>query len=59
MLAHLGMLVGGVVVADDVDILVSGNALLDESEELQPFLMPVSLFALTNDAPCDDIKRRK
>ena len=40
------VLVRGVVIADDVDLLFSaGYRLIDQAQEFQPLLMPVALLA--------------
>ncbi len=39
------MLVGRVVVADQVDLLAFGNGLVDQTQELQPLLMSMPLLA--------------
>ena len=39
------MFVGRVVVADDVDLLVRGDRLLDQAQKLQPLLMAMTLLA--------------
>jgi len=42
---NLFMLVGRVVVADQVDFLFGGNGLIDLAQKLQPLLMTVFLLA--------------
>jgi len=39
------MLVGTVVVADDMNLLLNGPGLVDHAQELQSFLMPVAALA--------------
>ena len=39
------MLVSGVIVADEVYLLVCGHGLIDHAQKLQPFLMAVALLA--------------
>ena len=46
---HDGMLVGGVVVGDQVQRLVLGRLAVDLAQELQPLDMGVTLLALTDD----------
>ena len=45
---HLGVLVGGVVVEDDVDHLAGRHGALDGVEEADEFLMPVALHAVAD-----------
>jgi hypothetical protein len=40
-----GMFVGGVVIHDHVDLLVSRDHVIDGAQELQPFLMAVPIIA--------------
>ena len=42
---HTGMLVGRVVVADEINLLFCGDGLIHHTQEVQPFLMAVSLLA--------------
>jgi hypothetical protein len=39
------VLVGGVVVADDVDLIFGGYGLIDQAQKLQPLLMAMPLLA--------------
>jgi hypothetical protein len=57
--AHLGMLVGGVVVDDQMNIEVFRHSLIDPFEELQKLLMTVACFALRQDRAGGDIKGGK
>ena len=43
--------VGGIVVADQVDLFLLGDGLIDEAEKFQPLLMPVPLLAETKTSP--------
>ena len=45
----LSMLVGGVVVTDDVNLLIRWNALGNEAQEIEPLLMPMPIHALADD----------
>ena len=49
----LGMLVGGVVVADDVNIKLGGDLALDLAQEGQPLLM-----AMTRGGMSEDLARK-
>ena len=53
------MLVRGVVVADDVDLLVGIDRLIDPTQELQPLLMAMALLAQTIDLAGSRVERRK
>ena len=44
-----GMLVGGAVVADDMDLLFSRHSLIDQAQKLQPLVMTMSILAQTVD----------
>ena len=50
-LLHLGMLVRGVVVADQVQRLVLGRLAVDLAQELEPLAVAVPLLALGDDLP--------
>ena len=54
-----GVLVCGIVVADDMDLLLAWERLLHLLEKAYPFLMPVLLHAGANDFSCGDVERRK
>jgi hypothetical protein len=45
---HLGVLVGGIVVGDQVHVEVLRRLGIDPTQELQPLLMPVSRHALAD-----------
>ena len=51
------MLVGGVVVQDQVDLQILGHLPVDGLEELQPFLMPVPRQALADDHAGQHVER--
>ena len=48
------MLVGRVVVTDQIDFLIGGNGLIDHAQELQPLLMAVFLLTQTEDLAVGD-----
>jgi len=54
---HLGMLVDGVIVQDDVDHLAGRNCALDGVEEADEFLMAVALHAAAEDGAVEDVQR--
>jgi len=54
---HLGMLVGGVVVEDDVDNLAGGDLGLDEVEEAYELLVAVALHAAADDLAVEHVQR--
>ena len=56
---HSLMLVGCVVVADQVDLLVGRYCLIDHAQELQPLLVAVFLLTQAEDLAVGDIQRRK
>ena len=56
--AHLGMLVGGVVVEDDVDRLVRGHR-LDLVQGADELLMAVALHVAGDHGGFEDVKRGK
>ena len=56
---HLGVLVGGVVVEDDVDDLAGGDVGFDRIEEANELLMAVALHAATDDLAFQDVERGK
>src|SRR3954463_5577963 len=53
---HLWLLVGGVVVEDDVDDLADRDLCLDGIEEADELLMPVALHAASEQGAVEDIK---
>ena len=53
---HFRMLVGGVVVEDDVDRLVRGNLALDSVEKANEFDMAVALHAAADDGAVEHAK---
>jgi hypothetical protein len=57
--AHLGVLVGGVVVDNGVDDLADRNLRFDLVEEADELLMPVALHATADHRSVQDIERRE
>ena len=57
--AHLGLLVGAVVVEHDVDQLAGRHRALEGIEEAQELLMPVPLHAAADDAAVEHVQRRE
>src|SRR5258707_595430 len=55
----LGMLVGGVVVDDDVDRFFLGHSGLDEVQKADELLMTMAFHALSNNLAFKDIERRE
>ena len=56
-MAHLGMLVGGVVVDDGVDAFPCRDLRLDGVEEADEFLMPVALHVAADDGAVEHVER--
>ena len=56
---HFRMLVGGVVVEDDVDRLVVGNLALDSVEKADEFDVAVALHAAADDGAVEHAERRE
>ena len=52
----LGMLVGGVVVEDDVDLAVGRHGLLDRAQEAEELLVPVPRAALRQDGAVEQVE---
>lgn len=57
--AHLGVLVGGVVVGDGMDALAGRHSGLDCVEEADELLMPVLLHATADDLAFQHVERGK
>src|SRR5271157_1075017 len=55
-MAHLGMLVGGVIVEDHVHDLASWDLRLDGVEEADELLMPVTLHVAADDRAVEDVE---
>jgi len=53
---HVGVLAGGVVIADPMDLQIGENGLIEEAEKLEPFLMAVPLLAQTVHLPVSGIQ---
>src|SRR5258708_13443319 len=53
------MLVGGVVVEDDVDDLAGRHLGLDRVQEAHELLMAVALHVAADDGPVEDVERRE
>jgi hypothetical protein len=53
----LGMFMGSVVVADQVQLQMRGHALVEQTQELEPFLVPVALLAEAIDFAVGRIQR--
>ena len=56
---HIGMLVGGVVVQDEVEFEVGIGLLLDSPQKTQELLMPVARQALMDHVTGDNVERRE
>jgi hypothetical protein len=54
--ANLGVLVGGIVIHDQMDVEVLGNGVFDALEKAEKLLMPVSRPALGEDGSGGDIE---
>jgi len=53
---HLGMLVGGIVVGDQVHSQALGRLGIDPAQELEPFLVAMARHALADDAAGGDLE---
>src|SRR5438046_1206022 len=53
------MFMGGVVVADQVELTIGWNGLLDQAEKPEPFLMSMALLAQAKDFAVGGIQRGK
>src|SRR5258705_13637275 len=58
-LHDVGMLVGGIVVDDDMDRLFLGHSGLDDVQKPDELLMAMALHALANNLALKDIERRE
>ena len=56
---NFGMFVRSVVVHDQMQFLVLGSGVVEQPQELQPFLVPVPLLADTNDRPIQGVQGGK
>ena len=46
---HSGVLMGGVVITDQVELPVGRDGLVDQAEKLEPLLVPMALLAQAKD----------
>src|SRR5579863_5518835 len=58
-LADLGVLVGGVVVEDDVDSLAGGHLRFDQIEKADEFLVAMPLHVAADHGSVEHVERRK
>src|ERR1035441_9189223 len=56
---HFGVLMGGVVVADQVKLPVGRDGLIDQAEKLEPLLVAAPLLAQAKDLAIGRIQRGK
>ena len=56
---HFGMFMGGIVIADQVQLPVGGDGLVDEAKKLEPLLMAMPLLAKAKDLAVGRIQRGK
>ncbi len=56
---HGRMLVGGIVVGDQVQRLVRRRLTLDLAQELQPLDVPMTLLTLGHELAVEDVERRE
>src|SRR6266700_8291890 len=56
---HFGMFMGGVVIADQVQLPGGGEGLVDAAEKLEPLLVPMALLAQAKDLAVGRIQRGK
>jgi hypothetical protein len=54
--ADFGMLVGGVIINDQMHVLLSRGLAVDRIEEADELLMPVAAHALANDLAVEDVE---
>jgi hypothetical protein len=55
----LFVLVCPIIVGDEMNLQVSGNALIDEAQELEPLVMSVSLLARADDRSVKGVQLRQ
>jgi len=55
----LRRLMGGVVVHDDMNVKLFGNAAVDLFQKVEEFFCPVALVTFANHEPRSDVKRSK
>ena len=58
-LFDFGVLVGGVVIHDHVDLLLRRGYVIDHPQELQPFLMAVAVIVHGDQLAIERIERRE
>src|ERR1700739_5059926 len=56
---HLGVLVGCIVVSDQMQLLVLKRVAIDLAQEAQPLLVTMFRLALANDSPIERVHRGK
>ena len=56
---NLRVLVGRIVIQNQMHFALSRSVLVNQLQKLQPFLMPVSILALPENLPVGDVERRK
>jgi hypothetical protein len=56
---YLGVLMGCIVVGDQVQLLVPGGVAIDLAQEAQPLLVTMFRLALANDSPIERVQRGK
>src|SRR6266566_6093969 len=56
---HFGVLMGGVIIADQVKLPVGRDGLVDQAEKLEPFLVPMPLLAQAKDLAIGRVQRGK
>ena len=58
-MAHLGMLVGGIIIDNGVDRLASRDLGLDGIEEADELLVPMALHVAADDGAVEDVEGRE
>src|SRR5690606_36458904 len=58
-LLHLRVIMGGVVVEDQMEVPICRSLSVDELQELQPFLMAMTILALPDQGTIGHVQRRK
>src|ERR1700758_1886535 len=53
------MFVSGVVIRNEIQSLIGRRDVVDDPQELQPFLMPMSLLAHADDGAIEDVESSK
>ena len=57
--AYLWVLMGGVIVDDQVDVQLCRDAVVEATQKREKLLMPVSRFAFGENGPGGDVQRGK